>query len=50
MNGYVETLVLQGFGPEREAPGDWVGGTNGSKDVYVIDMKFAMARRIQANF
>jgi hypothetical protein len=46
VNGFMETLVLDTYGPERVAPPGW-GGIDAPKDVYVIDMRFARARRIQ---
>lgn len=49
VNGYMETLVLDTFGPERVAPGDWVS-SDAVKDVFVVDIRFSRARRIQANY
>lgn len=46
VNGYMETLVLDAFGPERAAPPGW-GGVESTGDVYVIDCRFQKARRIQ---
>lgn len=46
-NGFVEPLVLAGFGPEREAGADWIGGNDG-KGVWVCDIRFEMARRLQS--
>jgi hypothetical protein len=45
VNGFVETLVLDNFGPERQVGADWVGSE--TKDVYAIDIRFSRARRIQ---
>lgn len=50
VNGYIETLVLDTFGPDRLATADWVGSDKPVKDVYVIDAKFSLARRVQANY
>ncbi len=50
VNGFMETLVLERFGPEREATGDWVGSETAAKDVYVIDIRFGLARRMQENY
>lgn len=47
VNGFVEPLVLTAFGPERVAPGDWVTSQTATSDVYVIDIRFAEARRIR---
>jgi hypothetical protein len=49
VNGFTETLVLGPMGPERPAPPGWVS-EDAAKDVYVIDIRFADARRIQANY
>lgn len=46
VNGFTETLVLLGFGPEREESPEWVGATSES-DVYAIDVRFGEARRVQ---
>ena len=48
-NGFVEPLVLADLGPERTAPPGWVA-ESAAKDVYVIDIKFELARRVQANY
>jgi hypothetical protein len=49
VNGFVELLVLGPMGPERPASPDWVGTDKPVKDVYVADIRFADARRIQRN-
>lgn len=49
VNGFTETLVLGPLGPERTAEADWVSDVP-AKDVYVIDIRFADARRIQVNY
>lgn len=46
-NGFVETLALAGFGPEREADAGWIAGNDG-KGVWVCDIRFEMARRLQS--
>ena len=46
VNGFMEPLVLDSFGPERVAPPGW-GGVEDTKDVLVIDIRFKEARRIQ---
>lgn len=45
VNGFCELLVLSEIPTERPAPGDWM--PEGSKDVYVMDIRFKDARRIQ---
>jgi hypothetical protein len=47
VNGFVETLVLDADGPERPAPGGWLGDGVETKDVYVVDVRFRQARRIR---
>lgn len=49
VNGFIELLVLGPMGPERLADSAWVGTDKPVKDVYVADIRFAEARRIQAN-
>lgn len=48
-NGFVEQLVLLDFGPEREEGPEWVGATT-EADVYAIDVRFGLARRVQVLF
>jgi len=45
-NGFIEPLLLLGYGPVMEKPGTWVGSKDGS-DCLVIDVKFGKARRLQ---
>lgn len=46
VNGFVEPLVLDAFGPERPVNGEWVGADS-AKDCYAIDIKFREARRVR---
>lgn len=49
VNGFTEPLVLAGsYGPARPAQTGWLG-LETPKDVYVIEMRFERARRIQYN-
>lgn len=47
VNGFIEQLVLGPYGPERLATSDWVGTDKPVKDVYVTELRFNEARRIQ---
>lgn len=49
VNGFMELLVLGPVQPERLATSAWVGTDKEVKDVYVIDIPFKDARRIQIN-
>ncbi len=49
VNGFMELLVVGPVQPERLATSDWVGTDKPVKDVYVIDIPFKDARRIQYN-
>ncbi len=49
VNGFTELLVVGPVQPERLATSAWVGTEKEVKDVYVIDIPFKDARRIQYN-
>ena len=47
VNGFVEPLILTSFGPERSASAEWISAAKTPKDVYIIDIRFAEARRLR---
>lgn len=46
VNGFVEPLVLLGYGPLQEQPASWAGGRHGKNDLFTITVRFGRARRI----
>lgn len=45
VNGFIEPLWLLDYGPEKQQGPEWVGAKEG-KDVWSIDVRFGLARRI----